>query len=1111
MADPDLEKLPAMHSVVTDDNLQRTFTNRGRVITYADDERGRRSNDFRRAATGRSRSRDSMSIRTARRSVDHGIVLPPVFRTLSFGIEETKRNLAKGAKDTKLSSLKKKSKDKRKDTSPKTLAETELNNVDYHKVSIDELMQRFGSSQTNGLSGVAVLAKLKEFGRNVPSPPPSRWFKQTMGYLFGGFGAILFIASILVFIAWRPLGDPNPAVANLALGIVLAIVWVVQAAFSFWQDFSSSRVMSSITQMLPESVNVLRDGTQQTVDGRDVVPGDILRISIGNKLPADVRFLDIQDAKFDRSILTGEPLPLLGSVDSTDDNYLETANIGLAGTHCVSGAAWGLIVETGDRTVFGRIAKLTSAPKKGMSPLQKEIFYFVSLIVCIMLTMVTIVLIIWGAWLRQDHRDWISVSNLIVSCVSVAVAFIPEGLPIAVTASLTITASIMKKNNILCKSLKTVETLGSVNIICSDKTGTLTRNQMTVTDFLVGKDQISAKAAPSHYPTSEGCRQLANCASLVNEAEFDASTMDRAIADRLIRGDATDSSLLRFVESMRSVAEIRRSWTSRFKIAFNSKNKFAVTEAVSDTADSTDSALLFVKGAPDILLPRCARYVDADGVTQSLSVEEKRRLEEIKDYWSSQGKRVVLLASKPLNKTLFDPATQQREYERDVMGRIESDLILVGLVAIVDALRPEIPDVVATLRGAGIKVAMVTGDFKLTAAAIAASAGILTCQPHEADDVTHLTFDEEYLDNAGIHEEKGRVSQDSISTKSIVLSGADIETLDDHMWDKLATYDEVVFARTTPEHKLKIVKEYQEREFIVGMTGDGVNDAPSLKQSDVGIAMGSGSDIAIEAADMVLLDSFAAIVEAVKYGRVVYDNLKKTICYLLPAGSFAEFLPVITNIAFGLPQILSSFLMIIICCFTDCAAATAMAYEAPEADVMLRKPRNAKKDRLVNWKLILQAYGFIGMLESVCSFAMAYWLAERRGIPFSTLWFGFGAVPTGMSSDRYTEILNEASAVYFVNLVVMQWFVVFALRTRRLSVLKQRINYLLGPAIIFALLIAILFLYVPAFHSKLGTATVPVEYWFLPMAFGASILGLDEIRKAGVRRWPSGLLARIAW
>jgi sodium/potassium-transporting ATPase subunit alpha len=265
----------------------------------------------------------------------------------------------------------------------------EFNDIQYHKTTVDELLGRFSSTRSTGLSSASAAQQLKEVGPNQPTPPPSHWFRKTISYLFGGFGAILFVAAILVFIAWKPLGQP-PQLANLALAIVLVLVWVAQATFSFWQDFSSSRVMDSITGMLPDQCIVLRDGQQIQVDGREVVPGDILRITLGNRLPADVRFVEASpDARFDRSILTGETLPLLASVDSTDDNYLETACIGMAGTHCVSGNAWGLIVETGDRTVFGRIAKLTSTPKAGLTPLQKEILIFVGVIVALMITMVS--------------------------------------------------------------------------------------------------------------------------------------------------------------------------------------------------------------------------------------------------------------------------------------------------------------------------------------------------------------------------------------------------------------------------------------------------------------------------------------------------------------------------------------------------------------------------------------------------------------------------------------------------------------------------------------------------------------------------------------------------
>jgi sodium/potassium-transporting ATPase subunit alpha len=940
-----------------------------------------------------------MSIHSARRSVDPALALPPQFRTLSFGIEDSKRRSF--AKDEKPEKTKAKQ------------AEIEFNEIDYHKVNVDELLSRFSSSRGNGLSSSQAAQKLKTIGANLPSPPPSQWFRKTISYLFGGFGAILFTAAILVFIAWKPLGDP-PAIANLALAIVLVIVWLAQASFSFWQDFSSSRVMASITGMLPDHCIVLRDGTQQEIDGRNIVPGDLLRISIGSKLPADVRFIEVSsDARFDRSILTGETLPLLGAVQSTDDNYLETACIGMAGTHCVSGTAWGLVLETGDRTIFGRIAKLTSTPKQGLTPLQKEIYYFVGIIVALMLTFIVLVIIVWATWLRKRHPDWISVPVLIVDCVSVAVAFIPEGLPIAVTASLTITANIMRRNKILCKSLKTVETLGAVNVICSDKTGTLTRNQMSVSDYVVGKDATTAAKAAGLYDTTEGLRKLAALSSVCNAAEFDASTLNLPVAERKVNGDATDSAILRFAENMTVVSAVRNAWRNIFTIAFNSKNKFAIT--IAQKADE-DEGLLMIKGAPDILLPRCGSYMDASGHVELLGAANKTEMEQLKDHWSSQGKRVILLAQRPLSHMTFDPTEQPREYENEIMEFAKSELILVGIVGIVDPPRAEIPEVVRTLRAAGIKVFMVTGDFKLTASAIAAECGIITQDPKHIDDVTCLAFDDDYLDAAGIHEEK-QFHQER--THSLVLSGSDIETLDESQWDKVAKYDEIVFARTTPDHKLRIVKELQKRDLTVGMTGDGVNDAPSLKQADIGIAMGSGSDIAIEAADMVLLDSFAAIIEAVRYGRVVYDNLKKTIAYLIPAGSFSEFWPVITNVLFGLPQILSSFLMIIICCCTDCAAATAIAYEKPEADVLLRPPRNAKKDRLVDWKLITQVYAFVGIIETVSSFAMAYWYAQRQGLTFSTLWFSFTSTPGPLPPARISEILNVASSIYFVNLVVM--------------------------------------------------------------------------------------------
>ena len=657
---------------------------------------------------------------------------------------------------------------------------------------------------------------------------------------------------------------------------------------------------------------------------------------------------------------------------------MESPSIGMAGTHCVSGSATGVVVATGDRSVFGQLAKLTNTPDNSLTLLEKELYCFVAAIVGVMITMVLVIIIVWAAWLRKDYPDWLTASLLIVGCVSIAVAFIPEGLPIAVASSLTITASVMKKNNILCKSLKTVETLGSVSTICSDKTGTLIKNIMTVSDCLVETEETSASAAIGivlmalkngrSTKFSAALKQLAEIGGICNAGEFDAATLHLPADQRKVMGDATDSAILRFAEQIVAINNTREKWRRIYKVAFNSKSKFMIQ--VIDAADTSDqgpgegtTAWLTIKGAPDILLPRCLFYLDSKNETRPLSQEHRKYVETVKNRWSAQGKRVILLARKALAPKHLERGVDTPEFEDRIIEESKMQLELIGIIGIVDLPRSEIPEIIRTLRGAGIKVHMVTGDFKLTAQAIETECGIISVPRDAVEDATALSY----------VTPTDTISRTSNTTRAIAISGEELKGLDEDQWSKLCAYDEIVSARTTPEQKLKIVKELQSRGETVGMTGGGVNDAPSLKTADAGIAVGSGSDIAIEAADMVLLDSFSAIVEAVKYGRVVFDNLRKIICYLLPAGSFAEFWPVMTNVVFGLPQILSSFLMIIICCFTDCAAATAIAYEKPEADVLLRGPRDPKKDHLVDWKLILQAYGITGFLETALSFTMSYW------------------------------------------------------------------------------------------------------------------------------------------
>jgi len=342
----------------------------------------------------------------------------------------------------------------------------------------------------------------------------------------------------------------------------------------------------------------------------------------------------------------------------------------------------------------------------------------------------------------------------------------------------------------------------------------------------------------------------------------------------------------------------------------------------------------------------------------------------------------------------------------------------------------------------------------------------------------------------------------------IVVTGSDLSNLRGTQLEQLCTYDEIVFARTSPEQKLFIVHQFQKRECIVAMTGDGVNDSASLKAADCGIAMGSGSDVAREAADMVLLESFGSIVVALEYGRLVYDNLKKTCLYLLPAGSFSELTPVLVNIFLGLPQMLSNLQMIIICAATDVGPALSLCMEPPELGLLSRKPRNVKTERLADWRLLLHAYGFLGILESLCAMSMSFWYLQRHGVPFSDLVLGFGTWPT-----LTDELLDHAQSVYFFTLVIMQWGNLLSTRGRKLSIFQHTpaANWYIFAGMACALVLAVFFSYVPFFQNIFLTRGVPVEHYFIPLAFGAVLLFLDETRKYFVRRNPNGLLAYLAW
>ncbi|KAJ7211566.1 hypothetical protein GGX14DRAFT_697247 [Mycena pura] len=1057
-------------------------------------------------------ARELNRVGSAHSKVDPRSKIPGDFRTLSVQVTETQE----------AGDVQRKGKGNLK----------ELSAVTWHTLSAQDVCNRLGVSAVVGLDGPIAARRLAANGKNVLSRPPKNLPKKMFFYIFGGFGGLLFLGSIICFIAWRPLGDP-PFAPNLALAVVLLVVIVIQAVFNAWQDWSTSHVMASIAGLLPTEILVTRDSGKFKLPASDLVSGDIVTISLGSKVPADLRLLEVSsDLRFDRSILTGESNEISGTVDCTDKNFLESRNIALQGTLCTSGSGIGVAVALGDNTVFGRIAKQAGRERPVRTSLEVEITRFVLIIASLAFMVALLIVILWGAWLHREFPAFINVPNLLIDCVSVAIAFIPEGLPVCVTLSLTVIASAMRSSSILCKSLSTVESLGSVNFIASDKTGTLTQNKMSVVNAAVGLARYSAaearELAARAGPAGGAVRELAALAALCNDAGFEAAKVEEEPEARKVNGDATDSGLLRFVESIMRTDELRDSWIETGKIAFNSKNKFALkflTRGQDYSGDSEATAsfpsvqpgehMLAVKGAPDILMRRCSSYIDADGAQRPLDKSVIAGISAIQEDYAACGQRVLLLAKKAVTYAVSkESADATGSSLEDFLISENIDLTVVGLVALVDPPRPDTAETVRICRRAGIRFAMVTGDFSLTAAAIAREVGIITVPEKAIKHLADLPLDTPLAEIPAYDADK---PEDAPQT-SLVLSGPEMMTMTESQWKLVLTFDEIVFARTSPQQKLQIVRTFQGGGCTVAVTGDGVNDAPALKQADVGVAMAGGSEVAMEAADLVLLsDNLSTLLTGIKYGRLCFENLRKSILYLLPAGSFSELMPVVLNVLAGVPQALSSIQMIIICVATDVLPALSLVYEKPEADLLLRKPRDRKKDRLASVKLLMHAYLFIGVIESLTSMTAAFYFGfQRSGVPFSAMWRKYGGAD--VDPAVLTELTNRAQSLYFFNLVIMQWFNLLSTRTRRLSLFQQNPigspatrNFFLFPAMLGALALACFFSYVPVFQNVFLTRGVAAQFFFLPMAYGVVLLFLDEMRKLWNRTHPQSLLARIAW
>merc|ERR550534_3655614 len=872
-------------------------------------------------------------------------------------------------------------------------------------------------------------------GPNALRPPKTtpEWVKFCK-QLFGGFAMLLWIGAILCFIAHSITAatyeDPSPD--NLYLGIVLSAVVIVTGIFGYYQESKSSKIMETFKNLVPAQCLVLREGEYRSIKVDDLVVGDIVSVKSGDRIPADIRVAQSSNFKVDNSSLTGESEPQLRTNEFSDENPMETRNVAFFSTYAVEGSAKGIVIQTGDRTAMGRIAILASGLETEDTPIAKEIHHFINIItgvaVFLGVTFFIIAFILGYYWL-----------DAVIFLIGIIVANVPEGLLATVTVCLTLTAKRMASKNCLVKNLEAVETLGSTSTICSDKTGTLTQNRMTVAHMwfdnqIVEADTTEEQTGTGFNKNSEGWKNLQRVAALCNRAEFKPGQDSVPILKREVNGDASEAALLKCCElSMGNVLQYRAKNKKAVEVPFNSTNKYQVS--IHETDDKSDKRqLLVMKGAPERILDRCS--------TIFMNGEEIELTQEWKDAFNAAymelgglGERVLGFCDFMLDEEEFPVGFP---FDPDEVNFPIEGLRFAGLMSMIDPPRAAVPDAVNKCRSAGIKVIMVTGDHPITAAAIAKSVGIISEGNETVEDIANRL-------NIPVEEVNPREAH------AAVVHGGELKDISEKDLDEILMYhSEIVFARTSPQQKLIIVEGCQRMGRIVAVTGDGVNDSPALKKADIGVAMGiAGSDVSKQAADMILLDdNFASIVTGVEEGRLIFDNLKKSIAYTLTS-NIPEISPFLLFILADVPLPLGTVTILCIDLGTDMVPAISMAYEFAKSDIMKRQPRNPFTDKLVNERLISMAYGQIGMIQASAGFFVYFVIMCENGFwPSHLLGLrrAWDSQAVNDLEDSYGQewtyadrkILEYTCHIAFlVSIVVVQWADLIICKTRKNSVFQQ--------------------------------------------------------------------------
>jgi len=775
--------------------------------------------------------------------------------------------------------------------------------MDEQKISLEELYLQVKSSK-DGLSDIESKARLETYGANIIEEKDKvsvifKFLRQFTNF----FAILLMVGSVLAFFAEYLI----PGQGNLYIGIALFAVVILNAVFTFIQEYQSEKIMESFKSMMPVKIQVLRDGERTEILAKDVVPGDVIFLSEGDKIPVDGRLIEQHNLKVDNSSLTGESEPQLRSLECTHENILESRNMVFSGTLVQSGTGRAIVYATGMNTQIGKIAKLTKETKTQLSPMRKELNHFIKIISTIAIILGVLFFLIS-----------IAIGNYFMSslifAIGIIVANVPEGLLPTVTLALSMASKRMAKKNALIKNLESVETLGSTTVICTDKTGTITQNKMFVNSFFLNMQELNHS---ENFSKVDGFDKLMGVSVLCNNSRLDES-------GKKYFGDPTEGALLLFASVYANIKKMNLEHPRLDEDPFCSKTKCMIT-----INEYKDAKFSYLKGAPEVVLDKC-KHMLLNNHMQPLKANSKSIIETHYKRMASRGERVLGLAYK-------------------IHSELEDDFVFLGLVGIIDPPRPEIPGAIAKCKEAGIKVIMITGDYSLTAEAIAKEVGILR--------------------------------KDG---KNIIITGQELEKMSDDDLREILKKENLIFARTSPIQKLKIVQALQANGEVVAVTGDGVNDAPALKNADIGIAMGiMGTEVSKEASNMVLLDdNFATIVAAVEEGRTIYANIKKFIAYILTS-NVPEILPFIAFVLLGIPLPLTVILILAIDLGTDILPALALGSEKAESDVMKQPPRS-RKERLLTRQLLTNSYGIIGMLQAAGGFFAYFYVLYSGGWTFGT-------------------------------------------------------------------------------------------------------------------------------